>query len=138
MVINTNNYDINRKALSWAIKRHNDLQCEIGKGTTITQNMRDELDTLSKNISLVKSRMTCQKCHDERKRIQFHHLIMRCYKEIMPINQYTMIRHNYKTIIVLCKDCHQSYHGRIADDTTFISEERIKEIMRDYFEQKKP
>lgn len=129
-------YKIKNDELAIAIKRHNSLQCEIGQGIT-DQKTIDILDLLSKNIALVKSKFECAKCHAENKRLQFHHLIMTCYKEIMPLNIYLMIRHNYKTIVVLCKDCHQSYHGKIDkhEDINFISETRTAQVIRDYFEK---
>lgn len=132
----THYYKVKSKELGIAIQTHNLLQCEIGNGIA-DQKTINILDTLSKNIALVKSKFECAKCHADNKRIQFHHLIMTCYKEIMPLNQYLMIRHNYKTIVVLCKDCHQSYHGKIDkhEDVCFISDERIQNVLRDYFEK---
>ena len=131
-------YTLNNQALKFAIQQHNILQCDIGSGI-IDKKRIDALDTTSKNIALVKSKFECSKCHNKNKRITFHHLILTCYKDIMPLNIYLMIRHNWKTIIILCKECHQSYHGKNdkGDDIYWISEQRIEKVMRDYFEKTK-
>jgi hypothetical protein len=56
----------------------------------------------------------------------------------MPIKIYLMIRHNWKTIVILCKDCHKSYHGKNnkGEDIYYISEQRIEAVKRDFFDEK--
>ena len=129
-------YILKKQELNYTIKRYNQLQCEIGNGKTDPKTIA-ALDTISKNIALVKSQFRCAKCNSENKRLQFHHLILTCYKEIMPINIYYMIRMNYKSILILCKDCHQSYHGKNdkGEDIYFISQERIEKILKEYYEK---
>jgi hypothetical protein len=49
-----------------------------------------------------------------------------------------MIRMNWKSILVLCKDCHKSFHGKNdkGEDLAYISEPRVEGIIRDYYEKK--
>jgi predicted metal-binding protein len=55
----------------------------------------------------------------------------------MPTNTYYMIRMNFKSILILCKDCHQSYHGKNdkGEDIYFISQERIEKVLKEYYEK---
>jgi len=136
-MININKYTLKPEAIKQAIYIHKQCQCDIGN------NHYDEktihiLDTISKDIALVKSQFQCAKCKSNEKRLTFHHLILTCYKEYMTINQYHMIRMNYKNILVLCKDCHKSFHGKNAkaEDLIYISEERTEGIIRDYYEKR--
>lgn len=125
---------LNPQALQQAQNKYKEAQGNILRGE-INQKTIDFLDVLSKNIALALSYFECQKCGANNKRLQFHHLILTCYSRIMTRKNYELIRHNYQNIVILCKDCHMSYHGKIypEDDKVFIAETRIKAVKEEFY-----
>ena len=136
-MININKYALKPEAINKALNTQNICLCDVGNNDYDEKTIHI-LDQISKDIALVKSKFICAKCKSNEKRLTFHHLIMTCYKEYMPINQYYMIRMNWKSILVLCKDCHKSFHGKNdkGEDMFFITDTRIEGIIRDYYEKK--
>jgi len=92
------------------------------------------LERWNQKLVLAVADFKCQRCLSD-ENLQIHHLIMRKAKEFMDFWRYASQRYYWANQIVLCKECHDNYHGYMGKDIgedKIISKNRIKEI-KDFF-----
>lgn len=82
-------------------------------------------------LCLVDCGFKCQKCgsYDN---LQFHHLIGRRTRTILPFVKYLMQRHFYGNIVILCLKCHSGVHHRAEGDSPTLSNNKIIKIKTKY------
>jgi len=87
-----------------------------------------------KDLALVRSDFRCENpnCKSKGKYLQFHHLIMRKAKDLIPANIYLSQRHYWGNIVILCSNCHDEYHsfikGKKDSEELTITAGRIKKV----------
>jgi 5-methylcytosine-specific restriction endonuclease McrA len=89
----------------------------------------------NKEVCLVVANFKCEKCGSE-ENLTLHHLIMRRAKEFMDFWRYASQRYYWSNQIILCKKCHQEYHGIIGTDLgekmLVISKNKIDKLKEKY------
>ena len=91
------------------------------------------IDKTAKELALVSAKFKCEACGSKEK-LQFHHLIMRFVKKFTNEWRYLSQRHYWANCIILCEDCHDKIHFRnkTPENNGYISESKIKKIMKKY------
>lgn len=102
-------------------------------------------EILGKDIALAVSNFKCQSlmCKGTSKNLQFHHLITRYCKTYMDFLRYSVARAFWGNIIVLCEDCHSSFHKGLSDikmeeqvkqgRNIYITESRINSVKERFY-----
>ncbi len=82
-----------------------------------------------KKLALASAGLKCEKT-GKTTNLQFHHLIGRPNKKIMPFNRYCTQRHYWANIVVLS----QKHHTHNYDEEAVIPDELIAKVKKRYFE----
>ena len=98
----------------------------------LTQKQRSALFTpvmkSGKELALAFSRLRCEKTHSSIN-LQFHHLVGRQNKRIMPFHKYATQRNYWANMVVLS----QKHHKGNSSEELVISKALIKKVREKYF-----
>jgi len=128
---------LNQEVFNEELVKHKNLITKLGriikaKGYYLTPKQKNALFTpvmrSGKELALAFAKMKCEKTGSSIN-IQFHHLIGRQNKRIMPFYKYATQRHYWANIVVLAQKHHKGNHS----DELVISEALIKKVRKKYF-----
>lgn len=92
----------------WIIKQKK-MAANLATVKEITEWRVMKYKDLSRLISVALSDGKCQSC-GTKNRLTFHHMIIRQNKKFIPIINYTIQRHYFANVWVLCTTCHDALH----------------------------
>jgi hypothetical protein len=128
---------LNQEVFNKELIKHKKLIAKLGnilriKGEKLTPEQKNALFTpvmrTGKELALASARLRCEKTGST-ENLQFHHLIGRNNKFLMPFYKYATQRHYWANIIVLAQKYHKGNHS----EELVISESLIKKVRKKYF-----
>jgi len=128
---------LNKEVFNKELIRHKKLIVKLGmalkiRGHSITAQQKNALFTpvmkSGKELALALARLKCEKTGSSNN-LQFHHLVGRQNKNIMPFYKYATQRHYWANMVVLSQKHHKGNHS----EELVISEALIKKVRDKYF-----
>ena len=128
---------LNKEVFDRELIKHKKLIAKLGnilriKGEQLTSEQKDALFTpvmrTGKELALASARLRCEKTGST-ENLQFHHLIGRHNRMLMPFYKYATQRHYWANMIVLTQKYHKGNHA----EELVISEALIKKVREKYF-----